>query len=483
MNIHTIAQLLDIADPDSSITDIRIEGHTKFITVSKNIPRDLFCPLCGSRLHSKGRFRRHPNDQILQDGYLIDLTVIGRRWKCSNPDCSYTCTDQFDFLEKRKRTSRIIPLQIIMAFKDIHLSCAQIARRFHVSDTYAHQLFLRYVDLPRKRLTKYICIDEVFLNLSPSCKYALVIMDFLTGDILDIVESRRKNYTESYFLAIPKSERDRVEFLCCDMYDPYINYTAKYFIHARAVTDSFHVLQWLLRLIRNYINSVKRKYQMRDRQRLTEKNESTNQDQKSVKDSKEVYILKNAGWVLLLNPSKWTYHEPYYNHRLQRNMDTYNWETEFLALDDDFKTIRDLKDLYEEFNENFINDLEGASKRLDELIRIYHDCDISLFHNFSSLLKRYHDSIVASFTYIPDDKMTDTALRRLSNGPLESFNNIPSSLRSQSHGIHNFRYTRNRILWSMWEDAPIKGIPYTADQIRTPGRKRGSYTKKEKENR
>ena len=26
MNIHTIAQLLDIADPDSSITDIRIEG-------------------------------------------------------------------------------------------------------------------------------------------------------------------------------------------------------------------------------------------------------------------------------------------------------------------------------------------------------------------------------------------------------------------------------------------------------------------------
>ena len=38
MNIHTIAQLLDIADPDSSITDIRIEGHTKFITVSKIFP-------------------------------------------------------------------------------------------------------------------------------------------------------------------------------------------------------------------------------------------------------------------------------------------------------------------------------------------------------------------------------------------------------------------------------------------------------------
>lgn len=102
MNDHTIALLLDIADPDSSITDIHIDGHTKFITVSKNVPHDLFCPLYGSRLHSKGRFKRHPNDQILQDVYLINLTVIGRRWKCSNPDCSYTCTDWFDFLEKKK---------------------------------------------------------------------------------------------------------------------------------------------------------------------------------------------------------------------------------------------------------------------------------------------------------------------------------------------------------------------------------------------
>lgn len=79
MNDHTIAQLLDIAYSDSSITDIHIDGHTKFIIVSKNIPHDLFCPLCGSRLHSKGQFKRHPNDQILQDGYLIDLTVVGRR--------------------------------------------------------------------------------------------------------------------------------------------------------------------------------------------------------------------------------------------------------------------------------------------------------------------------------------------------------------------------------------------------------------------
>lgn len=158
--------------------------------------------------------------------------------------------------------------------------------------------FMRYVDLPRKPLTKYICIDEVYLNLSPSCKYALVIMDFLTGDILDIIESRRQEYTKSYFLSIPKEERNKVEYLCCDMYDPYTNYTKTYFTNAEVITDSFHVLQWLIRLIRNYINSVKKKYQERDRKRLKDKNELTNIDNKSIEESDEVYILKKASWVI-----------------------------------------------------------------------------------------------------------------------------------------------------------------------------------------
>lgn len=48
------------------------------------------------------------------------------------------------------------------------------------------------------------------------------------GDILDIVESRRKEYTQKYFMSIPKQEWDRVEYLCCDMYNPYISYTYSY---------------------------------------------------------------------------------------------------------------------------------------------------------------------------------------------------------------------------------------------------------------
>ena len=478
MNNKTISQFFDIADENSTIIDMRIEGGTKFIVLEKNLDHNRLCPLCGHKLHSKGKFTRHPNNQILQDGYTLDLTLIGRRWKCTNPECSHTCSDQFDFVEKRKRNTQIIIYLILFELKDIQLSCRQVARRFNVSDTYVHQQFMRYINIPRKKLTKYICIDEVYLNTAPDCKYAMVIMDFITGDVLDIIRSRRKTVTESYFLSIPREERAQVEFLCCDMYQPYINYTSGFLWNAQPCIDSFHVLKWLLNLINNYIITVRKRYQKRDRELLKEKNLKSNKDYKTMEESREVYILRKASWVLLRNPSNWFYVEPRYNTKLRRYMDTYDWEREFLALDENFTAIRNLKDLYEEFNENFVNDLDGAAKRLDELIEIYSQSNIYIFRQFADLLKKFHDPIVNSFTYAKSEEIPEAALRRLSNGPLESFNNIPSALRSQSHGISNFEFARNRMLWTIREDAAIRFHPRSDEEIHTTGKKRGPYKNK-----
>lgn len=119
-------------------------------------------------------------------------------------------------------------------------------------------------------------------------------MDFVTGEVLDIVQSRRREYTQSYFLSIPKEEKDLVEYICFDMYDMYINYTSSNFLNAKVMTDSFHVLQWLLRLINNYINDVKKKYKAMDRKRRINKNHDYNLDYQTIKESDEVYILKQA---------------------------------------------------------------------------------------------------------------------------------------------------------------------------------------------
>ena len=95
-------------------------------------------------------------------------------------------------------------------------------------------------------------------------------------------------------------------------------------------------------------------------------------------------------------------------------------------------------------------------------------------------LSKYHDSIVNFFRYVTASESGRYAnkLRRLSNGPMESFNNIPSGYRTQSHGIDDFEFTRNRILWSYRKDAPILAVPKSAAEVHNyTGKKRGAYKK------
>ena len=61
---------------------------------------------------------------------------------------------------------------------------------------------------------------------------------------------------------------------------------------------------------------------------------------------------------------------------------------------------------------------------------------------------------------------------------MESFNNVPSSLRSRSHGLANFEFNRNRILWSRRDDAAILAIPKSRKEIHVnTKKKRGPYNK------
>lgn len=91
-------------------------------------------------------------------------------------------------------------------------------------------------------------------------KYALILMNFKTGDIIDILPNRWEETTNAYFLSIPLEERRKVRYIRCDMYNPYINYTKRYFPNSIALIDSFHVVSWLNRLITISINDRKRKY-------------------------------------------------------------------------------------------------------------------------------------------------------------------------------------------------------------------------------
>lgn len=210
--MNSITNLLDLEDTDIEITDIQIQGQTKTLTLSTP-PVSHFCPSCGFRMYSRGIKKRTINHPILQDNYSLVLILKQRRWRCTNPECLYDTSESFKFVNRQRRTTNATDMLIVDAYRNLLETSVSIAKKFHVSDSHAHDVFNRYVKLDRLTLTDAISIDEVFLDMDEHCKYALVIQDFHTGDPIDLLRSRRSNVTEPYFTSIPTEERFAVKYL------------------------------------------------------------------------------------------------------------------------------------------------------------------------------------------------------------------------------------------------------------------------------
>lgn len=475
-------KLLNITDPSAYITKIEDTKTTKYVYIEKK-EHIMYCPICGTRMHSKGSTTREVNHPVLQTGQNLVFKVSQHKWKCPNKDCNHYCRDQFNFIEPGKRNTNLVPYAILEAMKDLRLSTSQIAKRFNVSDTYVHQTFMRYVDLPRLSLSRVISIDEVHMNFDNEHKYALVIMDFISGEVIDIVPSRREKDTNPYFLNIPLKERDQVEYLVCDMYQPYHDYIKRYFHNATVIVDSYHVIQLINNKMQIIYNQVRRKLKKEQEARLKEKNQKANRNYKTIEESDDQYILRKFRWTLFMNQDNIKYSwDTHYNKKLKKYLNTYDKEELFMNLDPRFEKMKELKEAYITFNNGHINDPIGAKTQLNEIITKYRNSGLIIFEQIADTLEHYKKAIIASFTYIPHCQRVygSSELTRISNGLMECTNNFFKDLKRQSKGVFNINYTRNRILWATRKNPAILGVPKTLKEVHTVGKKRGPYNKRKK---
>lgn len=463
---NDIIEFLDIKDEDLEITEVVTIESTKYIHLEKKITPN-FCEKCKTRMYSRGIKSRSVKHPILQNGYQLVLKIKQRRWRCQNKLCLNEKNDEFEFVGKGKQTTNFIPYMIINELKDLNMSARSCAKRFNISDTTVRNYFLQHVEAKRLPLPKYLSIDEVYLDIDEDCKYSLILMNFETKEIVDILEGRRDKYTRKYFYAIPLEERKKVEYLICDMYNPYVNFTKSYFRNAKVIIDSFHVVSWLINKLNLYINQVKKRYQNQDKKRLEDKNYNHNFNNKTIDESKEVYLLKKYKWVLLKNKENINYSTTqFYEKKLCRTVDTYSIIDLFLSLDSHFEELRDLKELYIEFNSRNRGNLTAAKEELLELIVLYEKSKISIFCDFAILLKRYYNEIINSFEIVKQgDHNKEEIIRRLSNGPIESFNRKPKDYKRNSRGVRNFEFTRLRLLLATRSSVTILGTPKPLNQV------------------
>lgn len=455
--MNSITELLDLEDTDIIISDISIQGTTKTLTLETR-PFPHFCPSCGFRMHSRGVKKRKVKHPILQDTYELILILKQRRWRCTNSDCGYNTGEAFKFVNRRRRTTNATDMLIVDAYRNLMETSSSIADRFHVSDTYVHEVFDRYVKMDRLPLTDVISIDEVFLDMDEHCKYALVIQDFHTGDPIDLLRSRRVNVTEPYFTFIPLQERSAVKYLISDMYNQYIAYVDKYFPNAVPVVDSFHVIQWITRLIDNYIRQLLKKYRQRDRERA-ERLSLELQKPVSLPPSDEVYLLQKYRWLILASQSNIKYHvDPRMDSHFRCLMNTYDYEDALFRIDPKLKDFRDLKEIYIQFNSRNAGRPIEARQELDTLIPMYKASEHEIFREFGFLLEKYEDPIINSFIMVQKHGYGKIYDSRLSNGPIESLNRKVKDLKRLGRGFRNFEHFRNRFLYAARNSPVLNGM-------------------------
>ena len=250
---YDIIKFINITDSDIIVTKIETDDQRMVKTFYiEKILEPHYCPICKERMHSKGVYVRTINHSMLVDGYKVEIKLSQRRWRCTNEDCENVLNDEFNFVERYSHNSNATNYLILMFLKDINVSIRKAASVYKVSDTYVHNLFMRSIDLKRLPLPKILSIDEVFVDIDDDARYSVILRDFETDQIIDILPNRNKETLDRYFKEMPQSERNKVEIIISDMYQGYVNLAGSIFPNGKAMIDS------LCKILHNpsYVNYI-----------------------------------------------------------------------------------------------------------------------------------------------------------------------------------------------------------------------------------
>lgn len=259
-------------------------------------------------------------------------------------------------------------------------------------------------------------------------------------------------------MSIPLAERASVKYLISDMYNPYINWVNRYFPNAVSVVDSFHVIQWIIHKIDMYIRDLIKKFKLRDKEAYLASGGIID-EHTHVPPSREVYLLQKYRWLILANQSSITYHTDLrMDSHLHCMMNTYDYEDSLFMIDPTLRELRDLKELYIQFNTRNAGKPMDARIKLDDLIGKYLRCGNAIFIDFANLLIRNHDYIINSFVMVEKHGPGKIYSSRLSNGPIESLNRKVKDLKRLGRGYRNFEHFRTRFLFATRDNPVINGV-------------------------
>ena len=421
-----ITDMLNIESSEiESLNSIPHSDGSIVIKVKLCRKENMSCPLCHGYVKIHGYYPRK-----LLHSTLVNrkCTIIydQRRYSCDS--CEFTFHEKNPFNNSSEKVTYETIINVLKELKKTNATYTSTAKMFNLSPTKVQRIFDKHVNIPRKPLPEVLSIDEhYFPNSDQEGIYILVLMDFITGVVVDVLPDRKKDSLIRYLSDIknktydPKthrSELDNVKFVSIDLTDNFRDIAHTYFPKASICADSFHVTK----------NLTKAFPTIRTRPR------------RNTKDENMQYLLTKFKYIFnfdkdLDNEAKWNKrYKRYMNYRDIINLIFTNFP--------ELEKAYDLKNLYLQFNRNA--DLENAKDDLSNLIKKFGESGIKEYEEFYTLLINWNQEIVNSFIKVKD--------RRIHNSYIESRNAKIERLIMNAYGLSNFKRTRNRILYCINRD-------------------------------
>ncbi len=345
------------------------------------------------------------------------LRIRKTRFYC--PICKKSFTPELQGINRYEKISEATKNAIKEEFSNIQ-SFKTIADRYGVSSQTVIDLFDTYTKImPRKKLPQYLCIDEKHFEGNTNGKYMVVLSDFFTGEVIDIIGNRQMPYLEKYFDSIPYSERKNVKVFISDMYDGYSNIKNRFFPSALFVVDLFHVVKQLTEAIKR-LRIVAYK-------------------QCILKDNLEHHFLK-SNWKIFLcderNIRKNIYHSKKFDISISYGEIIFRCLKTYPPFWDGYNILQELfhYNKYEEWNE--------AEKFMNRIIDRLTLSGNELLISVAATYKKWEVGILNGLA-------KNQTGRRYSNSVAEGNNSKIDKIIDVSNGYFNFKRVRARIMLIM----------------------------------
>ena len=399
-----------------------------YITLENNKDK---CPLCNSEGIVKEYVKKKLTHSISNNNPCF-IIYNARRFYCKI--CKHTYYEKNPFALKNNKLSLYTIYAVLNDLKDHTVTFKNIANKYNISVTSVINIFDSYIVANRRHLPEAICIDEFYTSKKRQYKYACVFMDFLSKKIIYVYPSRRKDRLTSELSFIPKNERLNVKYVIIDMWDTYRDLSSIYFPNCKIAVDSFHVIKHLNDAIDSIRLKVMKKF---------DKHTNT-----LIQNDIYYYMLKKYHFFFTMNFEN-IFNGQTYIRKLKTRWTKHEIRNYLFSIDDDLKNAYILKEWYREFN--LTADYETCDQEFEELINDFLNSKHEEFRTFGKLLYHWKKEIKNSFIRYQG--------KRLSNGPIEGANSRIKTILKSANGYTNFNRLRNRIMYSLNKDIPIKGNP------------------------